>query len=275
MAVVVGDSAVSKDLDSSLELLHPATLTSDLPLVNPFLEPNLLHAAWSAEIPVYGLKSMNGPKLRDLLSRLRPDVVCVACFPWKLPPALLSMAELGFLNVHPSLLPHYRGPAPLFWLFQRADLERRGVSIHRMDAGLDTGPLLCQQPIDFPDGLGQLKIERACGALGGQLLILALRDLAAGKEARPQPSDGSYHPWPEPADYTLDTAWSARRAFNFMRATNGKAATYPVRDLDLSLTDALGFSEHGRQPKPVEIDGRVALIQFTQGTLEAKTVRCS
>jgi len=144
-----------------------------------------------------------------------------------------------------------------------------------MDAGLDTGPLLCQQSIEFPDGQGQLDVERACGALGGQLIAQALLGLAAGQKARPQPSGGSYHPWPEPADYALDTAWSARRAFNFMRATNGEAATYPVRDLDLVLIDALEFVEHGHQQAPVEVDGRLALIQFTPGILKAKTVRPS
>ncbi|UCG24187.1 MAG: hypothetical protein JSW55_19035 [Chloroflexota bacterium] len=274
-AVFVTADTVSTDPDSSLELLQPAKLAGELPLVNPFFEPNLLHTAWSAEIPVYGVKSAHAPELAELLDTLRPDAACVACFPWKLPVALLSVPPLGFLNVHPSLLPYYRGPAPLFWLFQRADLTKRGVSVHLMDAGLDTGPLLRRQPLQFPDGLGQLDVERACGALGGQLLVQALEKLAAGDKGLAQPADGSYYPWPEPVDYALDTAWSARQAFNFMRATNGEAATYPVRDMDLTLIDALDCIEQGRLSAPLEVGGRVALIQFSTGILKAKIARPS
>ena len=269
-AVVTADVAFL-DLSASLERIHPVARTSELPLVNPFLEPNLIHAAWSAKVPVYALKNMNSPSLSELLSTLQPDAGCVACFPWKIPMSLISSLRFGFVNVHPSLLPFYRGPEPLFWLFREADLECRGVSVHRMDADLDTGPLLCQQSIEFPDGMGQIEVERACGALGGQLLIRALDKLTTGERGDPQPGNGSSHPWPMPADYALDTNWSARRAFNFMRATNGATAVYPVRDLDLTLAEALGFVEYGRQPTTVEVDGRFARIQFSQGILRAKT----
>jgi len=254
-----------------LPLTRPDTLPGSLPLINPYHEPNLLHAAWAAGIPTFAVAQSGFPVLARFLAEKRTDAVCVACFPWKLPVDLVECAPSGFLNVHPSLLPHYRGPAPLFWLFQRDDQKQRGVTIHLMDQGLDTGPIVHQRPLAFENGLEQREVERTSGELGGELLAIALDNLASGGGPRPQGSGGSYYPWPEPEDYSLDLSWSARRAFNFMRATNGAGAVYPlhVRDRRLTLVQARGFDQHGRQESAVVIDGMTAHIQFSSGILEA------
>ena len=272
LAVFVSGKVASGPLGTPLERLFPATVPGELPLVNPHYEHTLLHAAWSARLPVYALAGTDSPEAIDLLDSIRPGAACVACFPSKLPIDLISRMPLGFLNVHPSLLPHYRGPAPLFWLFQKGDLNKRGVSVHLMDAELDTGPLVAQEALDFADGLDQIAIERTCGALGGQLLLQALPLLASGHRGRPQPHSGSYHPWPSVADYALDTSWPARRAYNFMRATNGDAVIYNVSisGQRLALVEAVQFTPYGRLSAPVEIDGSTARLQFNPGTLTAR-----
>jgi methionyl-tRNA formyltransferase len=272
LAVFVSAKVIAEPLAGPLERLFPATNPGDLPVVNPYYERTLLHAVWSAGIPVYSVAHAGSHELVDLLDSLCPSAACVACFPAKLPIDLISRMPLGFLNVHPSLLPHYRGPAPLFWLFQKGDADKRGVSVHLMDAKLDTGPLVAQESLEFADGLDQIMIERICGALGGRLLLQALSWLASGRTGRPQPDSGSYHPWPSAADYALETSWSARRAFNFMRATNGDGITYNVSiaGRNLALSGALQFTAQGLLSAPVDIDGLTAHLQFNPGTLSAR-----
>lgn len=272
LAVIVDVAATNSSRMAPLERLFPAVPSGDLRIVNPYHEPNLIHAAWSADIPVYAASRLGSAELAQLLTKLSPDAAFVSCFPQRLPGDLMSSVPLGFFNVHPSLLPHYRGPAPLFWLFQRDDNQRRGVTVHQMDEGLDTGPIVCQERLTFADGLKQRTIEQQCGHSGGKLLLRALSMLASGGEASPQPPGGSYLPWPKPADYILEPAWSARRAFNFMRASDGSGATYPLRmpGLNLKCVEALGYSPEGRQEFPVAISGLTARIQFTPGILEAR-----
>jgi methionyl-tRNA formyltransferase len=141
-----------------------------------------------------------------------------------------------------------------------------------MDAGLDTGPLVTQEPITFADGLDQAEIERKCGQLGGRLLLESLSSLASGRQATPQVGQGSYDPWPVPADYRLQPNWSAVRAFNFMRATNHSQMAYPLAlaGHDLLLVEALDVDTLGRQEAPLLIDGPIAQVQFTPGILTAR-----
>ncbi|MET7425384.1 formyltransferase family protein [Dactylosporangium sp. NPDC005555] len=88
--------------------------------------------------------------LADALAGYRLDLLVVYGFNWKLPPAVLDTPRFGVLNVHTSLLPKYRGPAPVLWAIRNGDPET-GLTIHRMDARFDAGPILAQRggiPLD-------------------------------------------------------------------------------------------------------------------------------
>jgi methionyl-tRNA formyltransferase len=272
LAVVVTTHAAGSPADMPLQQLFPAASLSQLPLQNRYHRPTLIQAAWSAGVPLFALADVASVAIRDLITRLRTDFACFACFPWRLSQDLILSLPFGFLNVHPSLLPHYRGPAPLFWLFQRYDLAHRGITVHQMDAGLDTGPLVRQEPISFADGLDQARIEHQCGQIGGRLLLEAMRLLSSGRPARPQTDRGSYFPWPTPADYRLHSNWSALHAYNFMRATNSSRMAYPLTlaGQDLSLVEAVRVDPQGRQDAPLLLNGPMAQIQFQTGILTAR-----
>lgn len=125
------------------------------------------------------------------LKSWRPDVLVVVAYGLILPPAVLEIPRLGCVNIHASLLPRWRGAAPI----QRAILEgdaQTGVSIMRMDAGLDTGPVFLQRyaPIDAAVTAGELQERLA--TLGAQALLEVLAGLAAGTmQAAPQPAFGA------------------------------------------------------------------------------------
>jgi methionyl-tRNA formyltransferase len=174
--------------------------------------------------------------------------------------------------MHPALLPAHRGPAPLFWVFRGGE-RSAGVTIHFMDEGLDTGDIVAQESFDLPDGISGLDLGQRCDAIGGRLMAAALRSLRAGTLARrPQPPGGSYEPWPAPGDWRIDTSWTARRAFNFMRGTAGWGQPYIVQidGEEIALSTAIAYdADAALGAALVPADGEV-LIQFAVGVLRAR-----
>ena len=79
----------------------------------------------------------------DEMGRYAPDLIVVSCFARKLPESVLSIPHIGCFNLHPSLLPAYRGPVPLFWQF-RAGVKTFGITLHRMSSRLDAGNIVAQ-----------------------------------------------------------------------------------------------------------------------------------
>lgn len=198
-----------------------------------------------------------------------PEVAVAACFPWRLPHAAREIPPLGILNVHPSLLPAGRGPEPVFWTLRRGE-PVTGVTIHRMDAGFDTGPIVTQAEMAVPEGIRAPDLERDLMALGGSLLVDALPALAAGTlHPRPQPSHGATHaPVPAPADWTMMSSLPAAWAWRFARgvAPLGGPLTAIAVGAAIRVADALAWSPHERLPERVIDDGDGTVrVRFSPG----------
>jgi len=249
----------------------PVADTFGLPLLDNFVKSNALHLAWQAGIPVYESGRLSAPSLTELIRTLAPDVACVACFDRIIPARLLALPRHGFLNVHPSRLPHFRGPEPLFWQF-RAGVNPVGVTVHWMDAGLDTGDIAAQAPVPLPDGISGGEADALCAETGGDLLAAVVGQLAAGQAKRhPQPVGGSYQTSPTADDFTLDTGWDVRRAFNFMQGSAEWGAVYSVQTdgRECRLTEALAWKP-GAIAASGESSGGIARIGFVDGVLVAR-----
>ncbi len=187
----------------------------DLPLSAPGSRPDIVALAHAHSLPVWEAARLGADAGLAELAALRPDLWCVACFPRRLPPAWLALPRLGGLNLHPSLLPAYRGPQPLFWQFRHGE-TRTGVSVHQLEEGLDTGDLVGQAALPFPDGWREVEAERTLAEAGARLVLDALAHVPWPR--RPQPGVGaSYFPSPTPDDLRVPVTWPARRAFNFLR----------------------------------------------------------
>jgi methionyl-tRNA formyltransferase len=218
---------------------------------------------------VYAAASLGAPETYATLAALQADVAVVSCFSRRIPLGLAALPRLGTLNLHPSLLPAYRGPAPLFWAL-RDGLHTTGVTVHLLDAGLDSGPIVAQQPVALPDGASGAELERVCGEHGGALLLAAMDVLAHGTATpRPQPIAGDYRPWPTPDDFRIEPMWSARHAFNFIRGTAEWGQPYPVAvgGESFMLAQALGYDLAATLSTPFERDGRVLRVQCAPGVL--------
>jgi methionyl-tRNA formyltransferase len=186
-----------------------------------------------------------------LLASVEPDLVVCMGFPWKIPPDALAVPRLGWLNGHPSLLPRHRGPLPVAWAIREGD-EEIGITFHRMDAELDTGPILAQRP--YP--LGELKppdtFYPELGQVVGEALAEALERLAAGDQGTPQPEGGSYESFFAEEDVRLDLSlpaaevhrlvWAWRYAMSLSGARGAllELDGKPVRVLATSPTEVEG-----------------------------------
>lgn len=174
----------------------------------------------------HGLALFQPPTLKEeaALARLRSadaDAMVVAAYGLILPPAVLDLFVRGCINVHASLLPRWRGAAPIQRALLAGDSET-GVCIMRMDAGLDTGPVYLSQRISISsqDTAGTLHDRLA--ALGAQLLIQALEGIEAGRiEPHPQPALGAtYAPRIAKEEAIIDWTCAAQSVERLIRAFN-------------------------------------------------------
>ena len=127
---------------------------------------------------------------REALQAARLDVLVVAAYGLILPPWLLELPRLGCLNIHGSLLPRWRGAAPVQRAIEAGD-PMTGICIMQMDAGLDTGDILRAQAMSIEAGDTSASLSQRLAELGGNLLLQTLQDLARGAVTRtPQPVEG-------------------------------------------------------------------------------------
>lgn len=188
-------------------------------------------AARSLGLPLLQPERVNDPAIVAQIREMAPEAIVVAAFGQILRPALLEIPPLGCLNVHASLLPRYRGAAPV----QHALLNGEtltGVTIMQMDAGLDTGPILMQQevPIDPNDTAGTL-LERL-SRVGAHLILNVLSALAE-RRLQPVPQDpaqATYAPTLTREDARLDFRRPADSLRNQVRAFNPKPGAWLIRN---------------------------------------------
>ncbi|MGB6114924.1 MAG: methionyl-tRNA formyltransferase [Comamonas sp.] len=157
----------------------------------------------------------------DLLVAARADAMVVAAYGLILPQWVLDLPRHGCLNIHASLLPRWRGAAPIHRAIEAGD-DETGVTIMRMDAGLDTGDMLLREalPIGPEDTTGHLHDELA--TLGASLIVRALKELEQGElQATPQPAEGvSYARKVEKAEGAIDWALPAATLMRRVHAFN-------------------------------------------------------
>jgi methionyl-tRNA formyltransferase len=154
--------------------------------------------------------------IAPLLRSVEPDLAVCMGFPWKIPPDALAVPRHGWLNGHPSLLPRHRGPIPLAWAIRAGD-EEFGITFHKMDAELDTGPVMAQTRVPIGELVPPDEYYPRLGEFVGQTLALALERLLAGEEGELQ-EGGEYESF-----FSGDDAWLdlSRPAFEVHRLVWG------------------------------------------------------
>jgi methionyl-tRNA formyltransferase len=143
-----------------------------------------------AGIPVLTPRTLRGPEIQDELRTMRADVGVVVAYGLILPRPVLETPKLGCYNLHASLLPRWRGAAPIQRALMAGDRET-GICVMRMDEGLDTGPICLRQRVAIGYDMTAHELHDQLALLGASAMVKALRALAAGAlKCRPQPAKG-------------------------------------------------------------------------------------
>ena len=215
------------------------------------------------------------------LAPLRPDLLVATVFPWKIPAEVLALPRLGAVNVHPALLPRYRGTMTPFWLLRQGEREA-GQTLHRMTPEFDTGPILAQAgfPIADEDDLGALMPKMF--AVMPELWAMALPKIAEGDPGDPQDEEqASYFGQitDEAAWKAIDWTQPARTVHNVVRSSGFSRASPPgaVGTIDgvphrITKTRLLPDSKGDGVPGSVVArDGDTLLVQCGDGLLGVVT----
>jgi len=174
--------------------------------------------ALAAGIPVHQPEKIRAPEAQDLFERLAPDVIVIIAYGQIIPARLLPIPQLGWINFHASLLPKYRGAAPISWAIVNGE-TKTGVTTMRIDAGMDTGEILLQEEMGIGPSERAPDLATRMSELGAPLMAETLRGLARGTIVPRQQSSeqASVAPMLKKEDGRIDWSRPAQEIFNRMR----------------------------------------------------------
>jgi methionyl-tRNA formyltransferase len=193
------------------------------------MQPPVKKLAFQAAIPVLQPESVKEDDFLAELHIYNPDIIALTAYGKILPASIINLPTLGTINVHGSLLPKYRGAAPIQWALVNGETET-GVTIMQMDKGMDTGDILLQEtlPINREDTAGSLAVKMA--ELGGETLGKAL-DLLRAEKLKPVKQDddqASFAPLLKKEDGLVDWSHSAAMISNRIRGLDPWPTAYTM-----------------------------------------------
>ncbi|MCS7024627.1 MAG: methionyl-tRNA formyltransferase [Bryobacteraceae bacterium] len=180
--------------------------------------PPVKQCALAHGLVVYQPERIRQQEVREQLASLAPRVIVVVGYGQILPADMLDLPPLGFLNVHASLLPKYRGAAPIQWAIASGE-QRTGVTIMRIDAGLDTGDILRQRETDIGEEETAPELAARLAVMGAELLVETLDEAEQGliQPQRQNHEEATYAPILKKEDGRIDWSLPARTIYNRIR----------------------------------------------------------
>ena len=201
-----------------------------------------------------------------LISWIKPDIIIVGGFPYRFPRELLSIPQYGVINIHPSLLPMYRGPWPQPWHFLNGERES-GVTVHFMDEHLDTGPIISQKRVIIDDHDDHDSLCSKQISIAPDLVINAIEDIAAGRtRAFPQDeSKASYFSMPNEEIRTIQWEDSTDRIMTIVKAFGSMSswATVEGRDILIYAAKPVYGKKNRLQPGKIIDESEAGLLVGT------------
>jgi methionyl-tRNA formyltransferase len=225
------------------------------------MAPPVKELAERSGIPVYQPPKVRDPAFVEIIRELKPDIIVVVAFGQILPKALLDIPPHGCINVHASLLPRYRGAAPLNWCIINGETET-GVTTMLMDVGLDTGDMLLIQKTALDENEDIASLHDRMAAMGAELLAETVDRIALG-DLTPETQDNAascYAPMLKKDDGRINWDADARTIHNQVRGL----AVWPgaCTDIDGQVLKIFRTTVGGGTGKPGEV------LQAAKGSFE-------
>jgi len=185
---------------------------------NQLAESPVKRAAAAAGLPVHQPERIRRPEYLELLRGFAADLMVIVGYGQIVPQSIIDLPEQGILNVHASLLPKYRGAAPIQWAIASGETQT-GVTIMQIDAGLDTGDMLLKTSAAISPDETAPELSARLAPLGAQLLLQAIQQIANGvvQREKQKEAEATYAPILKKEDGLIDWSLPARRIYDRMR----------------------------------------------------------
>lgn len=234
---------------------------------NVLTPPPVKVTAMEANVPVFQPKSMRDGEALEILRGIQPELIVVTAFGRILPKEILDYPEYGCINIHASLLPRYRGAAPIQWCVLNGETES-GVTSMQMDVGLDTGDMLLQANVPIGENMTSGELHDLLSDLGAQTMSETL-DLLVKGELHPQKQDDSlsnYAPMLTKELCPLDFSLTAREIHNRIRGLNPwPLATIQVGEKTLKVHASVLCADAGGAAGQVMESGKRLVVSCGDG----------
>lgn len=209
--------------------------------------PPVKVTALEHNIPVYQPKTLRDGETLKILEELSPECIVVVAYGKILPKDILELPKYGCINVHASLLPKYRGAAPIQWSVINGESET-GVTAMYMDEGLDTGDMIMKRSCEIGENETAGELHDKLSALGAQLIVEALKALENGSAKREKQDDSlsCYSPMLDKSLCQIDWSKSAQQVHNKVRGLSPwPVATSSINGKKVKIHQTLLSSDNG------------------------------
>jgi methionyl-tRNA formyltransferase len=235
---------------------------------NQLAESPVKVAARSLALPVYQPERIRRPELVEHLRSLAADLMVVVGYGQIIPQAIIDLPPYGILNVHASLLPKYRGAAPIQWAIANGE-KQTGVTIMQIDAGLDTGDMLLKAAVEIgPEEMAPELSERLA-TLGADQLIQAIGQIEKGCARREKQDDSqaSLAPILKKEDGRIDWRRPAQEIYNRLRGFDPWPGAYTTfRRQPLAIVRATPKTQASAEMSVIQTEKRNLLVGCGEGT---------
>lgn len=208
-------------------------------------------------------------KSLSVLKSIAPDCIVVVAYGQILPESILELPKYGCINVHASLLPMYRGAAPIQRCIQYGE-KKTGVTTMYMAKGLDTGDMILKDEMDIPETMTGSELHDSLSEMGGKLIVRTLEEICAGTAPRiPQEGETCYASMIKKEELLLDFTKSALEVRDFIRAMSASPCAYTMLDGKRLKVYGARLSEANYSGQPGEIvDTDSFAVMCGDGTVE-------
>ncbi len=233
--------------------------------------PPVKVAALEQNIPVHQPDTLRNNAIADLLDRYQPELIAVAAYGKILPEYVLNYPKYGCLNVHASLLPKYRGAAPINRAIMDGESET-GVTIMYMEKGLDTGDMLLWEATTITDEDNVETLHDRLAEMGARLLVRTLEQLDTITPVKQDDAAHTYAPMLNKADCRIDFSKSARAVFNHIRGLSPFPGAFTMLDGKMLKVYASTVVKGSGAPGTV-IDGEGLTVACGEDAVRLTTIK--
>jgi methionyl-tRNA formyltransferase len=227
-------------------------------------------AIWAEKIDINIQKPENNDDLKEVIESIKPEIVITIAYGRIIPLELLDMPKFGWINVHFSLLPRWRGAAPVQWAILSGDQET-GITVFKLDKGMDTGPLYLEQATPINPKESSNDLLSRLSEIGSDLAIKSLELISEGVIPKPQSSNGiTLAPKISKNDGKIDWQQNSDQIVNRFRALSSNPGVWSLLGELRIKIDSLVAVSFPNQIKPADIvvDGERLLVGVLDGVIE-------